>query len=264
MAIVTGWGLIHDNIQRFTRSVKSPGAVTDAAIADACNDALQEIMTVIIQSGQPWMVRSKVIDDTALGSTVEFRTKRLFIEEDLGVTDLAKAYKLYRVDPSNQVISKPIFHCNETGSENVERGAWINRWGDERWREDGDFNADSNYDMSILLYNAGSAMAGGFLKITYWFTPDIVTEDVFTQVDANGDRTARPPLPKQFWSPLQSYAKLVLLETTGDEYKSNALWKRWGGPEGVLNKCRVLAGSFQLGEPNMVKDAFADEVNYDG
>jgi hypothetical protein len=260
--IVSGWALAADNIRRWSRTVKSNGAITDESIADAGNTAAQVVQGIILESGQPWSIRSKTIDDvgTSLGVYAEYRTRRLFIEQDLGITDLTKVMKLWRVSADASEISHPIYHCQETGPENIDRGTWLARYGDERWREDGDFNTAGNYDMSVLLYNWGESLAGGKLKITYWFTPAQITKDVFSAVDANGDRTSRPPFPKQFWIPLQEYMKLVLLETMGDQYKTSALWARWGGTSGLEKHLRTLAGSFQLGESNTVKDSFIDEV----
>lgn len=264
--VIDGWALIHDNIRRWSRTVTSVGAATEDAIADACNQALQAIDDLVIESGQAWAIRSQVITDLTsnLGSDVEFRTRRLFIEADLGITDLAKVYKLYRVDPTNAVVSKPIFHCDELGSENVQTGTWINRWGDERWREDGDFNGDGNYDSAVMIYNWGASMPGGSLKVTYWFTPPTITADVFSELDSDGNRTSRPPLPKKLWVPIQEYAKLVLLETTGDQYKTNALWQRWRGTLGIESRVRSILASFQIGESTNIKDSFRDEVTYDG
>lgn len=260
--VITGWPLIHDNIRRWSRTVKADGAIDADSIADACNTALQVVDDVIIGSGQPWAIRSKVIADITgnLGTNVEFKTRRLFMEEDLGITDLAKVYRLWRVDPNNQIISRPIYHCGKAGSENVNNGGWLSIWGCERWREDGDFNADSNYDMSVLIYNWGEAIAGGSLKVTYWFTPATITADVFTDTDSSGDRTTRPPVPKKLWNGIEDYAKLVLLETMGDQYKQNALWQRLRGPDGVVERLKTLCGSFQLGEANTVEDTLPEEV----
>lgn len=264
--VITGWAAIYDNIRRWSRTVQSAGSINDDSIADACNTAMQAIDDLVIQAGTAWAIRSVVVADVTgnLGTAVEFQTQRLFIEEDLGITDLAQVYKLYRVDAGNQIISKPIYHCDESGSENIQRGAWLARWGDERWREDGDFNSDGNYDSAILLYNWGTALANGSLKVTYWFTPAQITAEVFSLVDANGDRTARPPLPPKLWVPIQEYAKLVLLETIGDQYKQNALWQRWHGTSGIETRVRTILGSFQLGQEKAIKDSFADEVTYDG
>lgn len=260
---VDGWGLIYDGIRRWSRTVKSPGAIEDDSIADACNKGLQIVDNLVIESGQPWAVRSKLIADVTgnLGVDVELKTRRLFIEQDLGITDLCKVNRLWRVDPSNQVMSKPIFHCDQIGPENLEHGNWMNRWGDERWREDGEFNSSGNYDSSILLYNWGTALAGGSLKVTYWFTPATITSSIFTDVDSNGDRLARPPLPRKLWPFIEEYAKLVLLETMGDAYKTSGIWTRWNGRSGLEAQCRMLVGAFQLGEPTNVHDVFADEVN---
>ncbi len=258
-----GWGLIYDGIRRWSRTVKSPGSIEDEAIADACNKGLQVVDNLVIESGQPWAVRSKVIDDQggSLGTDVEFKTRRLFIEQDLGITDLAKVHRLWRVDLTNATISKPIFHCDQTGPENIDRGNYVNRWGDERWREDGEFNDDGNYDSTILLYNWGQAMADGALKVTYWFTPALITKDVFTDMEEDGSRVSRPPLPRKLWPFIEEYAKLVLLEQMGDAYKTASLWSRWNGKSGLEAQCRLLVGSFQLGEPNHVHDVFVDEVN---
>lgn len=262
--IVTGWPLIYQNIRRWSRTVRSDGAIDPDAIADACNEALHTLHDLIIEAGQPWAIKTEVIADVTgdLGTTTEFQTRKLFIEEDLGITDLAKIYRLWRVDPTNQIISRPIFHCGSAGPENVERGSWIARWGDERWREDGGFNGDGNYDMAVLIYNWGTALQGGSLSVTYWFSPATITESVFTDTDANGDLTTRPQVPPKLWPFLQNYAKLVLLETTGDAYKTNALWQRFRGPDGLVQRARTLLGSMQLGEANYARDSLADEVNY--
>ena len=67
-------------------------------------------------------------------------------------------------------------------------------------------------------------------------------------------------MPKKLWPFLQNYMKLILLETTGDQYKQSALWQRFKGLAGLESRTRTLLGSMQLGDPRLVSDSFAGEA----
>jgi hypothetical protein len=259
---VDGWALIHDSIQRWGRATGgAKGATTDEVIADGCNTAVQAIHDLVLEVGIPWSVRNFVIDDVGqnLGTDVEFKTRRLLIETDLGITDLARVYKLWRVDPTNVTISRPIHHVDRAGPENVDSGQVLANWNEERWCESGEFEG-GQAEQSIEIYNWGTLMQGGHLKMRYWYTPPLIDKSIFYATDVNGDRTTKPVLPRKTWVAIGEYAKLVILETTGDDYKANALWKRWGGTGGILERLRTVLASFQIGESEYV-DSDSMEVS---
>jgi hypothetical protein len=253
--LVDGWAWIHDNIQRWGRATGgAKGATTDEVIADACNTAQQAIHDIVLEVGIPWAVRNAVINDAGLnlGIDVEFKTRRLLIETDLGLTDVARIYKLWRVDPANATISRPLHHVSMAGPENVDSGQVLANWNEERWVESGEFDGAQHAEQSIEIYNWNTLVPGGLLKIRYWYTPPLIDKTVFYATDVSGNRTTRPVLPRKVWVPICEYAKLVILETTGDDFKAAALWKRWGGTDGISNRLKTVLANFQIGESEYV------------
>ena len=257
---IDGLALMYDDIRRWSRSGTVKGAIKDETVADAMNVAIAAMDDLVIESAVPWAVRNVTVDDIgqSKGTEVEYKTRRLFIETDLGITDMARVRRLWRVHPTNAGVGAPIFHLNKVGPEGMDIGVTVARMNDERWVEDGDFDANGNADMAILLYNWGNALTSGKLKINYWFTPPLVVVDDFFATDANGDRTKRPALPRKLWVPTMEYAKLVILATTGDDYKSAAIWRRSHGPSGILERVRTVLAAFQVGEPVFVEDSMMD------
>lgn len=263
MPTIDGWMLIHDNLRRWSRTVKSDGVCTPEAIADACGEAQSQIVAIAIESGVPWTVKNISIADSALGTTVGYQRRRFFIEEDLGITDLAKVRSIWRIDSNNQSPGWPIHHFDNEGTE-AERSQNLltvsSIGGREMWTESGDANSDGNPEQTILLYNWGANATGYNLSIEYWYNPPLVTVDDFTAIDASGNSTARPSLPRAAWPALQAYAKLVLLETMGDDYKANAMWRRYNSPAGILEQLRNQFSSFQTGESTFVQPMADEEV----
>jgi Arc/MetJ family transcription regulator len=257
---IDGLAWIFENIRRWSRTTVVKGAVDDDTIADACNVALQQIDDLIIESAVPWAIRNVIVDDIGLqkGTYTEFKTRRLFLEQDLGITDCARVRRIWRADDVNQNMGTPLRHVDLVGPENSDRGNTLANLGEECWTEDGDFDASGNADSAILIYNWGATSPAQKLKINYWFTPPLLLVDDFFATDTNGDRTKRPPVPRKMWVPLMEYAKLVILETTGDDYKSAALWRRYGGPAGILERVRMLLSAFQVGEEVFVQDRMTD------
>lgn len=255
--------LIHDNLRRWSRTVKSDGSVTDEAMADACGEAQSQINAIAIESGVPWVVKNKQVADGALGTTIGYQRRRFFIEENLAITDLAKVRSIWRVDSSNSSPGWPIHHFDNEGTE-AERSQNLltvsSIGGREMWTESGDLNAAGNHEQTILLYNWRANATGYDLAIEYWFNPPLVTVDDFTEIDASGNSAARPALPRASWPALLAYAKLVLLETMGDDYKAMALWRRYNGPAGILEQLRNQFSSFQTGESTFVQPMADEEV----
>jgi len=256
--------LIGENLRRWSRTVKSDGAATDDALADACGEAQSQIVAIAIESGVPWVVKNVTIADSALGTTVAYQRRRLFIESDLGITDLSKVRSIWRVDPANQSPGWPIHHFDNEGTE-AERTANLTTLGAlggrEMWTESGDLNDDGDHEQTIVLANWLANASGFSLGIEYWFSPPLVTTDVFTAVDASGNSTARPSLPRAAWPAVLAYAKMVLLETIGDDYKATALWRRYNGPSGILEQLRNQFSSFQTGESTFVQPMADEESN---
>lgn len=258
MQIITGYADMYENIRRWSRTAIVRGALDDDTVADAVNTAVSQVHDLAIESNMPWCVKNSTVDDIGgdLGTEIEEGVYRLLIESDLGITDMARVRRLWRVpSPAASGRGVPIRHMDNIGPS-AEAGAYSRAgFADERWVEDGDLNDDGLHEMSIVIYNRGNAIEGGLLRLNYWFTPEQVTADTFFEEDVNGDRTARPPLPKKVWPAITDYAKLVLLETTGDDYKRNALWARYHGPSGVLERLRTVFATFQTGDASYVDDA---------
>lgn len=257
---IDGLAWIFENLRRWSRTNIVKGAIEDENIADAVNEAIQQIDDMVIESAVPWATRNATIADVSnnLGTEVEFKTRRLFIEQDLGITDLARVRRIWRLDPGNATVSKPIPYIDRIGPENVDSVRVTTAFNEERWTEDGDIDASGNADMAIMIYNWGQGLNIGSLRVNYWFTPPLVAVDDFYATDANGDRTKRPTLPRKMWPHILTYAKLVILETTGDDYRSTAIWRRYSGPAGVLERVKTVLQAFQVGEPVFVDDTLMD------
>jgi hypothetical protein len=257
---ITGIPWIYENIRRWSRTTTVKGAVDDDTIADAYNVAVGVFDDLVIESNVPWATREATANDLGLnlGTETEFKTRRLFLETDLGITDCARVRRLWRSDSTKQLLGQPIFYIDMVGPENVDAGRMVSSYNDERWTESGDIDSDGNADMAVLIYNWGNSLNGGHLRINYWFTPELITADDFFAVDKDGDRTKRPPLPRKLWVPIMEYAKLVILETTGDDYKSSAIWRRYAGPSGILERVRTVLASFQSGEAVFIEDTMTD------
>lgn len=257
---VDGLAWIFDNLRRWSRTTAVKGALEDENLADAVNEAIQQIDDLVIESAIPWATRNATIDDVgqSKGFEIEYKTRRLFLEQDLGITDCARVRRIWRIDAGNQAVGKPIPYIDRVGPENVDSLRVTTAFNEERWTEDGDIDASGNADMAILMYNWGSGLSIGKLRVNYWFTPPLVTVDDFYETDANGDRTKRPPLPRKMWPHIITYAKLQLLETTGDDYRSAALWRRYHGPAGVLERVKTVLQAFQVGDPVFVDDTLMD------
>ena len=103
-------------------------------------------------------------------------------------------------------------------------------------------------------------MPGGHLKLTYWWSPPVLTIDDIEETDSNGDLTKGPSLPFPLWNILQNYAKWILAEQVGDEGKIKALSTRFKGPHGFEARIRSYLASFQTEEQVTVVDNWDDEV----
>jgi hypothetical protein len=258
-----GWSWLLEQTRRFSRTVTNPGAVTDDLIAWAYSEAESQVYDLALESDIPWVVRNQTIDDTAssFGTQIEHATTRYFIVEDLGITDLVRVRHIWRVDPNNTTMSQPLLHSQglfDTGRVR-DIGATLTTWGREGWIEDGDYNSSGAHDMSLLIFNKGLAMAGGYLKLNYWFCPARVEADDFYEVDSSGNLSKAPTLPRKTWSAIMNYAHLIILETIEDQYKANALWRRFGGSAGITSRLRSMFQRFQDSDPEYVRDAFVEE-----
>jgi hypothetical protein len=259
---VTGYAAFEREIREWSRTGTVQGAVTPETVAYAINKAQQNVHDLCLESGMPWCIRNVVVDDIGddLGTESEQGVFRLFIETDLGITDLARVRRLWRI-PATAGAGRGVRlpHIETVGAASNDLNAF-GAVSEERWTEDGDFNDDGDHEMSIILFNRGTALEGGHLKVNYWFTPADITPDVFYEEDDDGNLTARPPMPRKVWDSIVDYAKLVILETTGDDYKRNALWARLHGPAGVLERLRGNLAAFQTGDASYVDDSGMGEA----
>lgn len=254
---VDGYAAMYEDIRRWSRTTAVAGAVSEDTVADAINEAQEKIQDIVIESGVPWATRNKTIDDIGgnLGTQIEENVYRLFMVTDLAITDMARVRRIWRVpDDPSQGRGARVTHLDMVGPS-VEVGEGSGQvFADERWAEDGDYNDDGIHEMAIVLYNRGNALAGGLLKVNYWFSIPDITADTFVEEDADGNRTVAPPLPRLAWRAITNYAKLIILETTGDDFRRNALWARLHGPAGVLERLRMKLSAFQTGDASYVDD----------
>ena len=262
--VVDGWAMLHKQIRRFTRTVKNDGAVDDDLIAWALTEAQQAIFDLALESDVEWVLKSTTVDDTAdsFGTEVEYRQHRYFIEKDLGITDLVRVRRVWRVDPNKQAVSQPIVNMDRVldAQRRKEAGSALSVWASEGWALDGDIEPTSGkHQISLMMYNRLSAMADGHIKINYWFHPSNVLTTDFYEVDSSGDLTNRPVLPRSTWPAIMNYAQLVILETIEDQYKNHSLWRRMNGVDGVLMRVRGSLSRFQTGEPEYGHDTFSDD-----
>lgn len=262
---VDGWPMLYKQVRRFTRTVSNDGAVDDELIAWAFTEGQQALHDLMLASDVEWAIKNVIVDDTAesFGTEVEYRQHRYFIEKDLGITDLARVRRIWRVDDTNKTVrSQPVINMDRM--LDIQRvkdvGSVLSLLGNEGWTLDGDIESVSGaQQMSINIINRYSAMAGGFLKINYWLQPPNVTTADFFEVDTSGNLTNRPVLPRSTWPAIMNYATLVILETVEDQYKNHSLWRRMNGPEGVLARAKSNLVRFQTGEPEYGVDTFGDE-----
>jgi hypothetical protein len=252
-----------EQTRRFSRTVQNPGAVSDDLVAYAYTEALDVMHDLAMESAIPWSVRNAIIDDIGqdLGTQTEFATHRYFIESDLGITDLARPRRLWRVDTNNELVSQPMIHVDKLlETKRVQDlGAVISLMGQEGWTEDGDFNTDDLPEQAIIVYNRGLLMANGHLKVNYWFNMPIVTPDDFYEVDSSGNLTKKPPLPRKVWPAILNYAHLIILETVEDQFKGHFLWRRLSGTHGVIERVKGFFQRFEDGDPDYGDDTFGDE-----
>lgn len=263
MTVAFGWRRLYDQVRRFTRTLRDPGAVSDDLIAWAFTEAEDKIHNLVMESGVPWNIKNTVVDDTAtsFGTQMSLNVHRYFLEEDLGITDLAKVRMLWRTDPTNAVLEAPVPHLDTIFSpaSGVTYGSILATLNVEAWIEDGDINASGVPDMALRLYNRYNAMAGGSLNVNYWFVPTPVDPDFFYEVNAGGAYTRRPSMHQKCWPSIVNYAEIIILETTEDMYKGNSLWRRFNGPSGVLQELRGYLSRFQTDETEYIQDTFAGE-----
>lgn len=262
--IVDGWAMLQKQIRRFTRTVDNDGAVTDELIAWALTEGQQALFDLVLESDVEWSIKNATIDDTAssFGTETEFKQHRYFIETDLGITDLARVRRIWRVDPNNERQSQPVFHVDKMmdAMRIKDLGSTLSLLGNEGWIHDGDVEPTSgNHEMAITIFNRYSALSGGHLKINYWFHPPNVVVNDFYEVDDSGDLTNRPVLPRTTWPAIMNYAQLVILETVEDQYKNHSLWRRMSGTDGVIKRARSSLARFQTGEPEYGEDTFSDD-----
>lgn len=254
--------MLHAQTKRFTRTVKNSGAVDDDLIAWAFTEGQNAIADLVYASDVEWLLKNATIDDTAstFGTQTGYSEYRYFVEEDLGITDLVRVKRIWRVDPNNVNESQPLQHIDSILSLSQVRdvGALLALTAHEGWNMDGDLNTSGVHEIAIKIYNKGNALLNGHLRINYWASPPNVTSDDFYQVDTNGDLTNRPVLPRLVWPAIMNYGHLIILETVEDEYKNHALWRRMNGPSGVIERARNTLARFQTGEPEYGHDTFGD------
>ncbi len=263
MALTQGWRRLYDQARRFTRTLKNSGAVTDELLAWAFSEAEQKIAHMAIESGIPWAIRNKQIDDTNLGTIIALNAHFLFIETDLQIFDFAKVKRLFRVDAAQGFREEQIVHLDTmfSAASGVTAGSIISTLNVEAWIEDGDLNNATvpRQELAIRLYNKGQALDGGELKIQYWISPLEVDPDFFFEVDSNGVHTRFPSLPQPVWPAILNYALVISLEATEEVFKSNTLWKRLRGTDGILQDVRNYFATFQTDEVHYVEDTFQGE-----
>ena len=261
---VDGWPMLQQQIRRFTRTVNNDGAVDDNLIAWALSEGQQALFDLVLESDVEWALKNVTVDDTSdsFGTEIEYKQHRYFIEKDLGITDLARIRRIWRVDPSSKTQSQPITNIDRI--LDIQRvkglGSTLSLLGNEGWSLDGDIESVSgNHQLSLMIINKGAAMSDGHIKINYWFYPPNVVTDDFYEVDTGGDLTNRPVLPRSTWPAIMNYAQLVILETIEDQYKNHSLWRRMNGVDGVLKRVRSSLARFQTGEPEYGADTFSDD-----
>ncbi len=256
---VSGYAWMSRNLDKFFRSEANSGVVDDYVKADAITLAERMIHDEILASHVHWCVKSTVIDDVggSLGADEDYQVRRLLFDTDLGITDLAKVARLWRVDAGAATIPVRIHYIpDDSGSEFIQTTGSLVGTGAEFWTETGAFNVSSVWEMGILLYNWGLAKEGGHLKVDYWWTPPLVEADWFSEVDASGNFSKAPPFPRAMWPYILEYAKWVVADTTGDIAKSRALARRWSSKGGMQEKVREFLGQFQTSGAEYVRDTF--------
>lgn len=259
--IVEGYQRQLKNLRRYFRAEVNSGAVDDQTCADGLWEGTSYIIDLIIESGIYWSQRKQTIDDTNLGTEIDFQVHELFIKKDLGITDMAKITRLWRVDPNKKLVRGRIPYVIDDRSGHLLRdpGSLVGPAG-EFYSESSDVTSDGNQEQSILLYNKGTALEGGHLHIEYWWSPPPLTVEDLYETDANGNFTKGPSVPEKMWVHILNYAKWVIAEQTGDIDKQEALARRFGGSDGIKNRVREFLGEFQTGDPRYVHDQYGAEV----
>ena len=261
---VDGWAFLQQQVRRFTRTVNNDGAVTDDLIAACLTEGQQMVFDLVLESDVEWALKNAVVDDTAssFGTEVSLNRHRYFIETDLGITDLARVRKIWRRDPNNEKKDVPLYNLSRVGdfghAQDFGLGYVLSNT--ESWAQDGDIEPTSgNHEIAIHIFNRYASMTDGHLLVNYWFYPPLVEVSDFYEVDASGNLTNRPVLPRATWPAIMNYAQLVILETVEDQYKNHSLWRRFNGKDGILDRVRQSLARFQTGEPEYGADTFSGE-----
>lgn len=253
-ASVDGWAWMKQQTLRFTRSLRNQGAVTNDLIAYSYTEAQQMVQRLAVEAGVRWAVKSASIDDVglALGTETATNERLLLIEDDLGITDMMKIDRLWRLGDDSTTRPALIPYVPSAGST----APLI--LDSEVWTEAGGNNAAGNFEIGVRILNWGLESSGE-LRVDYWFSPPTVTADFFTEVDSSGNYTKKPTLPRPVWTDMLNYAHLLILETTDDQSKASSIWRRFQGPAGIEQRLRNYFGSFQTGSPETVIDRFSEE-----
>lgn len=239
---------------RFTRSLRNQGAVNDDLIAYAYTEAQQMVQRLAVEAGVRWAVKSSSIDDVGLSLGTESAPdeRLLLVESDLGITDLMKIDRLWRLGDDSETSPLMIPYVPSAGTT----APLI--LDSEVWTEAGGNNGDGNFETAIRILNWGLESSGD-LRVDYWFSPPTVTPEFFTELDANGNYTKKPTLPRPVWTDMLNYSHLLILETTDDQSKAMSIWRRFQGPAGIEQRLRNFLGTFQTGSSETAIDRYAEE-----
>jgi len=257
-----GYAWMKRNIKRYFRAVANPGAVDDVVIAEGITQGERMAHDEIMLSMVPWAVKAVTVDDVggSLGTAYDYNARLLLIETDLGITDLARLRRLWRVSADQSTTPSLLGHiADETAHPGLADVNYMDCPTGESWTEFGADNASGNYEPGIIIFNWGQSLTGSRLKAEYWWCPPVVDPDWLDEVDANGNYTKGPPFPRPLWVPIQDYAKWCIAEITGDIDKQRALARRWKSKGGIQEMVREYLARFQTGEPQYVKDTFSVE-----
>lgn len=258
---VDGYAWMKRSIEQYFRAKKNPGMIDADVVADGITDAETWMMAEVLESHVDWNTKYTVVDDTtpAKGTEIDYQIRRLFIEEDLGITDFARAERLWRVSPDKSATRLPISYIATGANEYIRgQGSLIAPDG-EFYSEGGAVNALGNWEQAFYIINWNTIFPDSELGIEYHWYPPIVKTDWFTETDASGNLTKGPPFPRALWPHILHYAKWSIAETTGDTAKLIALGHRFKGRNGIQDRVRAFLGQFQTGETEYVEDMTSTE-----
>ena len=259
-AKVEGYQRMLRNIQHFFRSELNAQIIDEQSIADAIWEAETQFTYKIAQGRVHWLTRRIQFDDSGIAN-FDAAIRQIFFKSDMGITDIIRPARLWRVDTSGNLGRKEIQYIDSSldGARAQNPGIRMGS-GHELWTETGDINSTTGrHERSIWIYNPGTALTGGELEMEYWFHPEQLTVDDLHEVDENGDFTKGPQLPEILWIPIMNYAKWVMAELAEEPSKVSYLQQRFGGRHGIDAQVESLLATAQTDDPNSIRDVYEGE-----